>query len=257
MDLFAPASATTAALLGFRVSGLILIAPMFSSRTVPVMVRASLVVLLTILLHPVAMATLTHPVGLTPAALLGEAVVGLSLGLAAALLIGAAEAMGDLLSVQIGISGAASLDPLTQMSVPVLGQFANLFATTLLLSLDGHVVMLRGLARTLELAPVAAPLQLTPGLGEMVALGSTLFTLALSFAGPVIAAILLANVALAVLGRAAPSLNVLGVAFPVQIGLGLLVFSFSIPLIGAFFTGWVGVYEGMVGSVIRTLVGGG
>ncbi|MEX0912887.1 MAG: flagellar biosynthetic protein FliR, partial [Gemmatimonadota bacterium] len=148
------------------------------------------------------------------------------------------------------LSGAAALDPLTNHSVPVLGTFASLFSVTLLLSLDAHVVMLDAVGESLALLPVGMPLELSAGLATMVGWGSTIFLLGVRFAAPVIATVLLANVALAVMGRAAPQLNVLAVAFPIQIGIGLLVFAASIPLIGAFFTGWTTVYDAMLGEAL-------
>jgi flagellar biosynthesis protein FliR len=178
--------------------------------------------------------------------------IGLAIGLGAAILIGAAEAMGDLLAVQIGLSGASALDPLTNISVPVLGQFANLFAVTLMLSVDGHLVMLGALARSLQLLPVGGEVNMAAGASSMVAMGSTLFVIGLRFAAPVLATVLLANVAMAILTRAAPQLNILSIAFPIQIAVGLFAFAATIPAIGTFYLGWNGVYNDMVGHVIES-----
>jgi flagellar biosynthesis protein FliR len=257
VDLFSPSAAPVLALLGFRLGGLVLIAPIFSSRVVPMSLKAGLIVLLTALMHPVAMASAAGGVRINPSTALTETLIGFAIGLGVALIVGAAEAMGDLLAVQIGLSGAAALDPLTSHSVPVLGTFASLFAVTLLLSLDAHLVMLGAIGDSLELLPVGVPLELSAGIATMVTWGSTLFAVAVRLAAPVIATVLLANVALAVLGRAAPQLNVLAVAFPIQIGLGLLVFAASIPLIGAFFTGWAVIHDGMLGQVLEAFAPSG
>jgi flagellar biosynthetic protein FliR len=97
---------------------------------------------------------------------------------------------------------------------------------------------------------MGVPLDLSAGVATMIGWGSSLFVLGARFAAPVIAAVLLANVALAILGRAAPQLNILTVAFPIQIGLGLLVLAGSLPLIASFFTGWDVVYDGMLGQAL-------
>src|SRR5690606_28825728 len=107
---------------------------LFASRTIPMMLKAGLVVVLTALLTPVAVGFVDDGIRITPAIALTEAVIGFAMGLGVAIMVGAAEAMGDLLAVQIGLSGAAALDPMTNNSVPVLGTFASLFAITLLLS---------------------------------------------------------------------------------------------------------------------------
>lgn len=257
MDLFAPSTAPVLMLLGFRLGGLVLIGPVFASRTLPPMLKASVVVLLTATLFPLAIASAEAGVRITPAIALTEMMIGFAIGLGVAIIVGAAEAMGDLVAVQIGLSGAAALDPLTSHSVPVLGTFASLFAVTLLLSLDAHLVMIDAVAQSLDLLPIGAALNLENGLAVMIGWGAQLFILGVRFAAPVIATVLLANVALAVLGRAAPALNVLGVAFPIQIGLGLLVLAGTIPLIGAFFAGWTSFYDAMLGNAFEAFAAPG
>jgi flagellar biosynthetic protein FliR len=256
IDLFAPNTGPLLALFGARVSGLVLVAPVFSSRTVPPMVKAGLVVLVTLLLAPVAIAGAAGGAAVTPAAMLSETLVGFAIGLGAALLVGAAEAAGEVMAIQIGLSGAAILDPINQTQVPALGQFMQLFALALLLSLNLHLVMLDALAASARVVPVGAPLDLANGASAMVRAGGTLFVLGLRFAAPVIAAVLVANVALAALSRAAPQLNILQLAFPIQIAIGLLTLLASLPLIAAVLQGWTGMYDGMVGGVLRALGGG-
>lgn len=255
-ELLAPGAVTTVVLFASRVGGLLLIAPVFSSRTVPMAVRTALLVLLTWLLAPVAVRAQAGAPALTPAAMLTETLVGLAIGLGAALLVGAAEAMGDLLAVNIGLSGASVLDPLTAYSVPVLGQFTNLLALTLLLSSDAHLLMLDALSASTRLLPVGAPLDAQAGFATMAGLGSMLFALGLRFAAPVIAVVLLANTALAILTRVAPQVNVLSIAFPLQIGVGLLALLASLPLLAGFFTGWEGFYDEILGRVFGALAGG-
>jgi flagellar biosynthesis protein FliR len=257
MDLFAPGSAATAILIGSRVGGMLLIAPVFSSRTVPMAIRTALLVLLVILLQPAGLAAAGDAPRLTLEAVVSETLIGFAIGLGAAVFVGAAEAAGDLLAVQMGLSGAASLDPLTMHSVPVLGQFTSLFAVTLLLAMDGHILMIDSIAASLRYLPAGAPIDVQGGLGAMVSLGSTLFLLGLRFAGPVIAVVLIANAALAVLGRAAPQLNILSVAFPIQILVGLTTLAAAVPLIATFFNGWHGEYDGILTRVLDAMHPGG
>jgi flagellar biosynthesis protein FliR len=258
VDLFADGSAATALLTAARVGGLILIAPMFAARTVPMAIRTAMLVVLTIVLQPVAFADSAGvaPV-LTPVTLLSETLIGFAIGLGAALFVGAAEAAGDLLAVQMGLSGAASLDPLTAVSVPVLGQFCHLFALTLMLAMDAHLLMIDSVAASFRYIPVGSPVDASAGLRAMAGLGSTLFVLGLRFAGPVIVTVLIANVALAVLGRAAPQLQIISVAFPLQIGVGLLALTASLPLIATFFGAWPAEYDALITRLLGALRGGG
>lgn len=252
-DPFAPGSAVTLALLGARIGGVLLIAPVFSATVVPRAVKVGVLVVLTVLLQPAALASVRDVPHITPATLLSETVIGLAIGLGAAIVVAAAEAAGDMMAIQIGLSGAAILDPLDSSQTPVLGSFSRLFAIAILLSLNLLPVMLGAIADSAQAYPVGSPVSLANGVGVMVQSGSALFILGARFAAPVIAAVLIANVAIAVLGRAAPQINFLAVAFPVQISLGLLTLAAAIPAMGHLMGGWATISNGMLDQVVRAL----
>ncbi|HEY4130643.1 MAG TPA: flagellar biosynthetic protein FliR [Gemmatimonadaceae bacterium] len=254
-DLFAPGSPQTLVLLAARIGGLVLIAPVFTTKALPASVKTGIVVLLTALLQPLALSQVTSVPQITPETFVGETIVGLALGLGTAILAGAASLAGDVMGMQMGLSGASVLDPINNSSENVLGTFGNLFAITLLLAVDGHIVMVDAIARSFRDVPIGSGIH-AAGLMAMVKTGSTLFGLGLQFAAPVVAAVLVANTALAILTRAAPQLNVLSVAFPVQIGIGLVSLAASIPFIGAFYRGWSGVYNNMLDHVFAALARG-
>jgi len=254
-DLFAPGSSQTLVLLAARVGGLVLVAPVFATKNLPTTVKTALIILLTALLQPMALSQTTGIPAITPETFVGETLVGFALGLGAALLIGAAGLAGDVMGMQIGLSGAAILDPINNTQENVLGVFGTLFATTLMLAVDAHLVMIDALSKSLHFAPIGGGLHAV-GLYAMVKGAGVLFGLGLQFAAPVIAAVLVANTALAILSRAAPQLNILSVAFPIQIGIGLVSLSASIPFIGAFYHGWSGVYNGLLDKFFAALVRG-
>lgn len=256
-DLLAPGAPATLALFGARVSGLVLVAPVFSARPIPMMVRSGVVVLLAVLMTPVAQSHLGALPLLTPSAIVGETLVGFALGLGAALLIGAAEMTGELLSIQIGLSGASIFDPLSQQQSTALGQFTHLLAIVLVLSLDGHLVMLDALATSAERVPVGVPLDMASGLRGLAELGTQVFALGLQFASPVVAVVLVANVALAVLSRAAPQLQILQLAFPIQILVGLGTLVASLPFIANWFLGWEASYDAMLTRAMTSLATAG
>jgi flagellar biosynthetic protein FliR len=241
-DLFAAGSPQTLVLLAARIGGLVMIAPVFSTKALPASVKTGIVVLLTILLEPLAFSQLHAMPQITAEAFVGEVLVGFGLGLGAAMLAGAASLAGDVMGMQMGLSGAAVLDPINNTQENVLGSFGNLFAITLLLAVDGHIVMIDAITRSFYAVPIGSGVH-AAGVLAMVRTGSGLFGLGLQFAAPVIAAVLVANTALAILTRAAPQLNVLSVAFPIQIGIGIVALAGSIPFIGAFYQGWAGVYH--------------
>lgn len=256
IDLFAPGSPQTLVLLGMRVGGLVVAAPVFSAKTIPTTIKTAIIILLTALLQPMAFAQTTTVPRISPETFVSEMLVGLALGLGAAFLIGAATVAGDLMGMQIGLSGAAVLDPTNNSSENALGTFGTLFATTLLLAVDAHLVMIDAVAKSVRVIPIGSGLH-AAGLYAMVRSASVLFGLGLQFAAPVIAAVLVANTALAVLSRTAPQLNILSVAFPVQIGIGLFALAAAIPFVGAFYHGWSGIYNGTLDRTLGAFVRGG
>lgn len=257
-DLFLDGVPQALVLLALRVSGLMLVAPVFSARTVPTRIRTALLLLLTLLLAPVAVGAARAEgtlVGLTitPTGFLTELLVGLAIGLGAALLVGAVETAGDLMTTTIGLSGSSLLDPLNGHQTAVLAHFAQLFAVTVLLAVDGHLVMLDALGESLRAVPVGAGVDVQAGLEALVDGGATLFVLGLRFAAPVIAAAMISNAALAVLTRVAPQLNVFSIAFPVQITVGLLAFVGSLAFVAKWMTGWGLQLDGMLGGFLQAM----
>lgn len=257
LDLFAAGTAPGLALLGARVGGLVLIAPTLAARTVPTKLKIGLIALFTLLLAPAAVSVTGVVPSITPATMLSETIVGFAIGLGAAVIIGAAEAAGETMAIQIGLSGASIFDPVNNMTVPALGGFMQTVAITMLLTFDLHLVMLDALATSTRVAPLGAPLAIADGLWAMVGTTTTLFALGLQLAAPVMTVILVANVSLAVLSRAAPQLNVLGLAFPLQIGVGLLTLFAALPYMAAAFPGWTGIYDMLLDRMMSALMGGG
>jgi flagellar biosynthetic protein FliR len=253
-DFFAPGVAAAFVLTALRVGGLLLIAPAWSAKSVPMKLRTALLVVFATLLLPSATATAQlDSIAITPASFLGETAIGFALGLAAAFIVAAAEFAGEIINTSIGLSGAAIFDPINNTQGAVLSSLMQLLSLTILLIGGGHVLMLEAVAQSFVSMPLGAPLALTNGLLALVRLMTTLFALAMQFASPVIAAVLITNLALAVLGRAAPQLNVIGLAFPLQIGVGLLTLAGSIGLMVHAMNDWTPRYATSVEIFARAV----
>lgn len=257
MEIVTGDGATAAALLLFRLTGVVMVAPVFSARVVPMQVRTALLALLVVLLWPAASAALPVGRGLDAPGVLTEALVGTVIGLGAAILIAAAESAGDMLAVQMGLSGANILDPMSQTQMPVLGQLLGLTALTMLVSLGGHVLILETLVESFRIVPPGGVIEPTGGVGAVTGVGTTLFATGLRLAAPVVAAMMIANAALGVIARTVPQLNVLMVAFPVQIALGLFVLGVSLPLMATVLAGWGEGYLDLTGGLLGGLLPAG
>jgi flagellar biosynthetic protein FliR len=238
-DFFAPGVATSVVLSALRIGGLMMVAPVWSAKPVPMKLRTTLIIIFALLLNPSATAGVNvEALRITPATFLTEMSIGLVIGISAAMFIAAAEAAGEQMTITIGLSGAAIFDPVNNTQGALLSQFMQMLALMVLLIAGGHLVMLRALAETFHIMPLGAPLDLGAGFHEVVKTARTVFSSGIQFAAPVVAAVLVLNIALAILGRAAPKLQVMSIAFPLQISVGLLAFAGSLALIVRTMSNW-------------------
>jgi flagellar biosynthesis protein FliR len=254
-ELLTTAGAATIMLLMCRVGGLLLIAPLFAGKQVPMRLRTAIMLLFAVVLVPVARAHLEGPPAITPVTFASETLIGFALGMGSAIVIAAASAAGDVMAIQMGLAGAAVMDPMTNIQVPVLGQFMTAFATLLLLAGGGHLVMLQGLGSSLDLIPLGVVPDLSAGVLVMAKMGGQLVSLGVMFAAPVMAATMLTNVALAILTRAAPQLHIITVAFPLQIAAGLFTLGAALSLTAVWFGSWTTFHDSLLQRLFGPMLG--
>jgi flagellar biosynthetic protein FliR len=222
-----------------RLIGLGLTAPLWSMPTYPRSVRAATIVVLALLLLPsVPENPLPETVLDIPLPLAMELVIGMSIGLTAAVIIQGVAYAGDVLSLQTGLSLGAALSG-GDIPGAGLGQLKSVSALLIYVILGGHLIMLQGLAESLRVLPPGAPINTQTGGATAAAAFSVIFTSAARVAAPAMVALLLANIALAILSRAVPQLNVIMVSFPMTIGIGLLMIGISIPIVASAVNGWI------------------
>lgn len=251
-DLFAPGVAAAFVLAALRVGGLLLVAPAWSAKSFPMRLRTALIVVFAVMLAPAATASANlETLRITPATFLAETAIGFVIGLAAAMVVAAAEFAGELITVSIGLSGAAIFDPVHNTQGMILGQFMQLMSLVVLLIGGGHVMMLEAVGASFQAMPLGAPIDLGAGFGAFVPTAKSIFATGLQFSAPVIAAVLVTNIALAVLGRAAPQLQIMSLAFPIQICIGMLTFAGSLALVVHAMSDWTPNFTGALDTFAR------
>lgn len=225
-----------------RVMATISSAPILGHASIPIRMRVALGLLLA--LAAASFAPVSVPLD-SPHALayaLRETLIGASLGLLLRLVFAAAELAGDAIGLQMGLGFAFFVSPQNSTQSPLVGSLFSTVAGLLFLALDIHLLVIGGLMESFRALPVDAPLHSGLGLKAVVAAGAEMFRLALSIALPALAALLLANLALGVLSRAAPQLNLFAVGFPATLIIGALVLGPTLPgaveAISRALTGW-------------------
>jgi flagellar biosynthesis protein FliR len=230
-----------------RTAGFILIAPPFNTKAFPAQVRGGLAFALAI---PLSIWTTATAPALGSNPMIGQMVLqilmGLTLGFFVTLAVGAIQTVGDLIDVAGGFSISIGNDPLLLVQSSVMGRLHQLTAVTLLFVGDGHLVILQGLTRSLQLMP-APVLNLQTVAGAVTAGVSGMFMAAVQITAPILAALLIADIALGLLTRAAPALNAFALAFPLKIMLSLL-------LIGLILTQLPGALSRLISGAAGTML---
>ncbi|MCP5145849.1 MAG: flagellar biosynthetic protein FliR [Gammaproteobacteria bacterium] len=221
-----------------RVSALVMAAPIIGTRTVPMQIRASLALLITAVLVPVVPRTgvidAFSPEGI--ATCVAQVLTGVGIGLALRLIFMVMEVAGQIIAQQMGLGFAALIDPQSGAQVPVISQFYIIMATLLFLSVNGHLLMIEVLANSFDLIPISVESIGRGGLMAVVDWAGSLLAIAVQMSLPVIVALLVVNVALGVMGRAAPQLNIIAVGFPIMIVFGVAVAIVSLASLDEYFT---------------------
>lgn len=226
-----------------RTTGLVISAPIFGHRAVPVPVKAGLAGVLTLALGPsVTIATSALPV-LVAAPL--EIAIGLSMGFMLSLGFQAIEVGGRLLSLQIGFTIGAVLSPTTAEGSSALDPFFSVLAGLLFLALNLHIAIVQALAASFAAMPVGGGWP-TDAVLLPVRLTTVALDLGVRVALPVALVLLLAELAVALVARAIPQINVFVLGLPVKILVGLVALGLALPVIAA---GATGIYRMIFMSV--------
>jgi flagellar biosynthetic protein FliR len=142
------------------------------------------------------------------------------LGMCVSFIFAGIQTGGEIMGFQMGFTMVTLADPLSGTEASISSHLLNMFALMVFLTLDGHLVLLRGLADSFSLIP---PGGLHVGgrlTGSVMELSAALFSVAVQIAAPVIAALFMVELALALMGRAAPQMNLLTLGFPLKIAVG-------------------------------------
>lgn len=214
-----------------RILGLISSAPIFGNRSVPRPVKLALGVLLAMIIAPTVPA-MPAAAPLSYAGLLvlaQEMLIGLAMGFTIRIIFAAIEMAGEISSLTMGLGFASFFDPNTQGRSSAVSQFLALLATMAFLAVNGHLVLLSALAESFSTLPVSGLPINGGGFKHVADWGARIFSAGMQLALPIVAALLITNVALGILTRAAPALNLFGIGFPITLGIGFLVIAMTLP----------------------------
>ncbi len=209
-----------------RVSAFFVSVPLFSYRTIPQQVRIVLAVALAWMMYYTFDIEPFEINGEYILLILKEAIVGLMLGLAAAMVMSAVQIAGGFIDFQMGFAMANIIDPQTGAQSPLMGQFLNFLSLLLLLAINGHHLILDGIYYSYQFIPLE---QFFPNFGEegtvifIMKMFVAVFAIAFQMSAPIVATLFLVTLALGITGKTVPQMSIFVIGFPIKIAVGFLV----------------------------------
>jgi flagellar biosynthetic protein FliR len=237
-------------LLGFvmvltRISAFFVVAPILSWLGAPLPIKVAATFLLAVFFSIVTPFTVnTTQIALPQAILLlaNEAIYGFALGLVVTLVFSIVKFSSAIVEQQMGLSMAQIIDPLTEEPVEPLGCLLEMIFIILFLSANGHHLLLLIVSKSYQAFPAGSIPTISALTAGIIEAGSTMFTASLRLAAPMLAASILLMVALALLARLVPEMNIFFISLPLSIGLGLIMAVVFLPFISEFvaeFADWM------------------
>ncbi len=238
-----------------RIAAMLMAAPIFSIRQIPVRFRMLLAVLITVLVQPVLPSAPLVPVFSADSLLilLQQLAIGIALGFLLQMAFNALIFGGQVMAYSMGLGFANMMDPANGVQVPVVAQFWLILAMLAFLLMNGHLVLISAVVDTFVVLPIAVDGLSRAGIWELLGWASRMFAAGLVMAMPVIISLLLINIGMGVVSRAAPQLNIFAIGFPITLMMGFILIWITLPQV-------MGNFAGLVGETLNrsvTVLGGG
>lgn len=214
-----------------RILAFITAAPIFNNASIPRRVRLIIGLALTAAIAPGVppIAAMEPASGIGLIILVQQILIGIALAAVMRLFFAGIGLAGELMSFQMGLGFATLYDPQNTAQTGVVAEVVTLSATMVFLALNGHLVMIATLAKSFQVIPIATPSVSGALWLNLAELGGKIFAIGLHLSLPVVIALLITNLALSILSKAAPQLNLMAVGFPITLTIGLGTLALTLP----------------------------
>ncbi len=214
-----------------RILGFIAIAPPFGNNSVPVRIKLALGVLLALIVAP-TLVPLDHIDMLSLGGILiliQQFVVGMAMGFMVRIIFAGVEMAGEVAGLTMGLGFATFFDPQTRGRSSAISQFLVILTTLVFLSLNVHLALFEAIINSFKSIPISTSVSMGFSVQKLAIWGEEIFKIGMLLSLPIVAALLITNIALGILTRAAPQLNLFGIGFPITIGVGFLMLAMILP----------------------------
>ncbi|GGH82182.1 flagellar biosynthetic protein FliR [Pullulanibacillus pueri] len=221
-----------------RMTSFFLVAPLFSYKTIPSRFKLSFAIIFSFIITLTLTSQKVEWGSQYPLLLVKEAIVGLSIGFVAGILFYAIQLAGTFIDLQMGFAMANLINPENGSSTPLSGQFLYIIMMVFLFTTNAHYMILNGIYYSFQLVPIdVVGIHLDQGSTAhfVTELTAKMFAIALQMALPIVGCLFLVDVAVGIIARTVPQLNVFVVGVPLKIGIGLIILLVVMPLLVAMF----------------------
>lgn len=240
-----------------RIIGIVALAPGFDAAFVPPMVRVALAGGLALALAPLLAPPAHGVLELTPQAylvlLLSELALGAVIGFLLSCLLEAARLAGEIVDLQIGFRAGALYDPVSASNSSVLGRLWYLAAVVFFFTINGHHWLMTGLMHSFQVCPIGELVYNKTLASLAVDVIGAFFVMALQISAPVVAALILADVTMGLVGRSMPQMNLMLVGMPGKIMLGLGALALCSPLLANSFAEMLDQFHEYLAALLKAV----
>lgn len=216
-----------------RVAGIFAALPVFGGRMMPVRIKAVTVFMITLVCFPTLSVALPEvPSDAFTLALLAfsEIMIGLTLAFITQIIFAAVEFSGQIIGMQMGLTISSILDPSRGTQTQIMSVIQSLFATLLFLSLNIHHIFIRAIIDSFKVIPLGGWHLSGELVNFLVMRTADIFIIGIRLAAPVMVALILTTVALGIMARAFPQMNIFMISLPLNIGLGLVIMGMTLTI---------------------------
>lgn len=243
-----------------RVAGIFAALPVFGGRRLPLRIKAVTVLMITLVCFPTLSVSVPQvPTDVFSLALLAlsELMIGLTLAFITQIIFSAVEFSGQIIGMQMGLTISSIIDPSQGTQTQIMSVIQTLFATLMFLSLNIHHLFIRAIIDSFKVIPLGGWHLNGELVNFLVQRTADIFIIGIRLAAPVMVALLLTTVALGIMARAFPQMNVFMISMPLNIGLGLIILGMTLTIFFHVLEVSFGHLKGQIDTLFRLMAKGG
>lgn len=245
-------------LVVFRAGGLLMSVPIFSHRSIPMILRIWIIFILGFILYPLT----EFPQSSLPPTMVHfvfgigiEIFVGLLMGYCVIVVFAAVQFAGHICGMQMGLAVANILDPMGAGQVSIIGEFYYFLSLLIFLLIDGHHFIIEALVKSYEFIPIGGAF-MNPEIGEMlINMTGMLFIVAVKLAAPVLITLVILNSVMGILARTVPQMNIFILGYPLANGVGFAMIALTVPVFAVIVQKAMNEFQVQIATIIHMLQG--